>query len=105
MSSIRPIMLALLLTASPAWGQTEIERGRLLAEANCSRCHAIGPADASPHPDAPPFRTLSERYPINSLAETLTKGIPIKHPDMPDFLATASQIDEITAYILSLQPQ
>jgi cytochrome c553 len=105
MSSIRPIMLALLLAASPAWGQTEIERGRLLAEANCSRCHAIGPADASPHPDAPPFRTLSERYPIDSLAETLAKGIPIKHPDMPDFLATASQIDEITAYILSLQPR
>ena len=105
MSSFRPILLALLLAASPAWGQTEIERGRLLAEANCGRCHAIGLADASPHPDAPPFRALSERYPIDSLAERLTRGIPIKHPDMPDFLATASQIDEITAYILSLQPQ
>ena len=105
MSSFRPMLLALLLTASPASGQSEIARGRLLVEANCSGCHAIGLADASPHPDAPPFRTLSERYPIDSLAETLTKGIPIKHPDMPDFLATASQIDEITAYILSLQPQ
>jgi mono/diheme cytochrome c family protein len=105
MSSFRPILVALLLAASPAWGQSEIERGRLLVEANCRGCHAIGLADASPHPDAPPFRTLSERYPIDSLAETLTKGIPTKHPDMPDFLATASQIDEITAYILSLQPQ
>ena len=105
MSSFRSILLALLLTASPAWGQSEIERGRLLVEANCGGCHAIGLADASPHPDAPSFRTLSERYPIDSLAETLTKGIPITHPDMPDFLATASQIDEITAYILSLQPQ
>lgn len=104
MSSVRPMLLVLLLTASPAWGQSEIEQGRLLAEANCSSCHAIGLADTSPHPDAPPFRTLSERYPLDSLAETLTKGIPINHPDMPDFLATASQIDEITAYILSMQP-
>ena len=105
MSSFRPVLFVVSLAASPVWGQSEVEQGRLLVDANCSGCHAIGLSDASPHQDAPPFRTLSERYPNDSLAETLSKGIPIEHPDMPDFLATASQIDEITAYILSLQPQ
>lgn len=105
MSSLKPLVLVLSLGASPACGQSEVEQGQLLVESNCSRCHAIGPSDTSPHPDALPFRRLSERYPMDSLAETLERGIPIEHPDMPDFLVTASQIDEITAYILSLQPR
>ena len=103
MSSLKLILLVLSLFASPAWGQSEAEQGRLLAQANCSRCHAIGSGDQSAHPDAPPFRTLSKRYPIDSLAERLGKGFPTGHSDMPDFLATASQIDEIIAYIISLQ--
>jgi mono/diheme cytochrome c family protein len=104
MSLLKSAFLILTLAPSSAWGGSEVERGRLLVEANCSSCHAIGLNDASRHPDAPPFRTLSERYPINSLAETLAKGVPIEHPDMPDFLVTASQIDEILAYIISVQP-
>jgi len=104
MSSVKPVLLILTLAPSSAWGGSEVERGRLLVEANCSSCHAIGLNDASRHPDAPPFRTLSERYPMGSLAETLAKGVPIEHPDMPNFLVTASQIDEIVAYIVSIQP-
>ena len=103
MSSFRLVLLALSLVASPALGQSEEEEGRALVEANCSGCHGVGLTDESPHPDAPPFRTLSERYPIDTLDETLSHGFTITHPDMPDFLATASQIDEITAYIVSLQ--
>lgn len=41
---------------------------------------------------------------MGSLAETLAKGVPIEHPDMPNFLVTTSQIDEIVAYIVSVQP-
>ena len=42
---------------------------------------------------------------MDSLAEMLAKGLPIGPPDMPDFLMTASQIDEIIEYIMSVQPR
>jgi cytochrome c len=38
-----------------------VDRGELLLRKNCSRCHAIGTTGESPHPEAPPFRTLSSR--------------------------------------------
>lgn len=104
MSSLKSVLLVLLSVPSSAWCASEVERGRFLAEANCSGCHAIGRIDASRHPDALPFRRFSERYPKGSLAETLAKGVPLEHPDMPNFLATSSEIDEIVAYIISVQP-
>lgn len=78
--------------------------GRALIEANCAQCHATGSADASPHPDAPPLRTLSQRYPIESLEEALAEGLATGHPDMPEFVAAPEQIGAIIAYINSLNP-
>ena len=46
-------------------------KGEALVRQNCSRCHAIGKEGDSPHPQAPPFRTLSNKYPIENLAESL----------------------------------
>jgi mono/diheme cytochrome c family protein len=97
------LFAALSLAASPAWSDSEVERGETLVRTNCSPCHAIGPTDTSPHPDAPAFRTLSQRYPIGDLAEALAEGISTGHPDMPEFIASPDQIDAIIAYIGSLQ--
>lgn len=93
-----------LLCARPAWAadDTQAARGKRLVEANCSRCHAVGLNGESTHPDAPPFRTLSSRYPIEDLEEALGEGISTGHPDMPEFVATPSQIDAIVSYIKSL---
>jgi cytochrome c len=52
-----------------------VQRGRAFAQANCARCHAIGPSGESPLPKAPPFRTLHERYPVEDLMESLAEGI------------------------------
>jgi cytochrome c len=76
--------------------------GRALVEQNCAGCHATGPAGTSPHPDAPPFRTLSQLYPLEQLEEALAEGIVTGHPDMPEFIATPEQIEAILAYIGSL---
>lgn len=77
--------------------------GRQLVEANCARCHAVGLKDESTHPEAPAFRTLSERYPIDALEEAFAEGIVVGHPDMPEFIAEPDQIDAIIAYIETLQ--
>ena len=99
-----PIVSAICVaTAVAAHAESAQLQGKALVETNCARCHAIGATDTSSHPDAPAFRTLSQRYPIDALAEALAEGISTGHPDMPEFVASPQQIDAILAYIGSLQ--
>ncbi len=77
--------------------------GKELVDLNCGRCHAVGEAGESTHPEAPPFRTLSARYPIEALEEAFAEGIVTGHPDMPQFEATPDQVADIVAYIESIQ--
>jgi len=103
-------LAAVLMTlglAAPAAAQDDAEsiaHGKALVEANCARCHAVGSGDSSSHPEAPPFRTLSERYPLDALEEAFVEGITTGHPDMPEFIASPEQVADILAYIDSLQP-
>ncbi|MGT2467637.1 c-type cytochrome (plasmid) [Mesorhizobium atlanticum] len=69
---------ALGLSAALARGDP-LSHGKALVEANCARCHAVGRTDKSRHPDAPAFRTLSQRYPITNLEESARRG----HFDRP----------------------
>ncbi len=80
-----------------------LAHGKALVEINCSRCHGVGAADTSPHPEAPEFRTLGERYPLDALEEAFAEGIVTGHPDMPEFQATPEQIGDIIAYLASIQ--
>jgi mono/diheme cytochrome c family protein len=82
----------------------EVEKGRAFATENCARCHAVGMADASPHPKAPPFRVVVERYPSENLAEALAEGIVSGHPDMPVFVLKPDEIEAFLAYLDSLGP-
>ena len=86
-----------------AGGHPLEKRGASLLTTNCSRCHAIGRDGASPHPAAPPFRTLSRKYPIEGLAETLAEGLSVGHPDMPEFVFEPDEIAAILAYLKSIQ--
>lgn len=95
--------VAELMTLGPALAYSDdLARGKALAELNCARCHAIDRTSKSEHAGAPPFRTLSQRYPIDALEEALAEGISTGHPDMPEFVATPDQIDAILDYISSL---
>lgn len=85
--------------ATGAFAQDSVERGRALMTQYCTPCHAIGPEGASPNPQAPPFRTLSERYPIDALEETFVDAINTGHPGMPMFKASPEQIGAILDYI------
>jgi mono/diheme cytochrome c family protein len=86
-------------------GATAVEQGREIAETNCASCHAIGATGESPHATAPPFRTLSQNYPIESLSEAFAEGILVEHPDMPEFRLEPEQINALLAYIESVQEQ
>ena len=95
--------LAVLLTEAFSQDLAELATGQQLVQVNCARCHAIGRSDLSPHPEAPPFRTLTRRYPIASLVEALVEGLWVNHPDMPEFIFSPEQANAIISYIENIQ--
>jgi mono/diheme cytochrome c family protein len=91
------------LVAARAWAQASpVQRGKAIVAAKCASCHAIGRAGSSRHPNAPAFRTLSAKYPIEHLAEAFAEGIVAGHPDMPQFVFPPSEIEALIAYLKSL---
>jgi cytochrome c len=91
------------ITAASAQGTANIKRGETLVTRDCARCHAIMRTGESTHPEAPAFRTLGKRYPIESLEEALGEGIISGHPDMPEFVFESADVGAIIAYLKSIQ--
>jgi len=81
----------------------EIEAGRDIAQEHCARCHGVGRVDDSPLPQAPPFRRLHERYPVEQLAEAFAEGIVVGHTEMPVFEFEPAQVEALLAYFKSLE--
>ena len=99
-----PLLAALAILVLLSAGQSgasaaDLEAGKALAEDMCARCHAIGPADTSPHKDAPPFRSLGKDWPIDSLAEALAEGIVVGHPDMPEITLDPPDIENLLGFM------
>lgn len=86
--------------ASPA---SPVARGEAMARRLCAGCHAIGASDRSRHAGAPPFRALSESYPVSDLAEALVEGLMTGHPDMPEYQFSPEAADDFIAYLESIQ--
>jgi cytochrome c len=85
-------------TLSPA-----AQRGLVFVRTHCAKCHSIDHISRSPLPMAPPFRTLHERYPVESLQESLAEGIVTGHPSMPEFQLDPGQVGDVIAYLKSLE--
>lgn len=97
-STLAPLSAGSKEALSPA-----AQRGLVFLRANCSHCHSIDKVSKSPLPMAPPFRTLHERYPIESLQESLAEGIITGHPSMPEFQLDPGQVNDVIAYLKSLE--
>jgi mono/diheme cytochrome c family protein len=98
-------LLALASSGAAVAAKGGVARGRAIAQANCSRCHAIGVEGGSPNPAAPPFRALTRKYPLQNLEEALAEGIVVGHEgtQMPRFRFSPTQIDALLAYLGSIQ--
>ncbi|HMJ42773.1 MAG TPA: cytochrome c [Pseudolabrys sp.] len=92
------MLLTPALAASPAE-----QRGKTFALTNCARCHSIDRITQSPLKIAPPFRSLHNRYPVETLAEALAEGINTGHPTMPEFQLEPDQIHDLLSYMKSLE--
>ena len=104
---LRPVLHQTLLTLvliAPALAASPSEqRGKTFALHNCARCHSVDRVSQSPLKIAPPFRTLHERYPIETLAESLAEGIQTGHPTMPEFQLDPDQIHDLLSYLKTLE--
>jgi mono/diheme cytochrome c family protein len=99
------LLLGLGTQAAVAAEKDLTAKGEALVKENCARCHAIGKEGDSPHAEAPPFRTLSSKYPVEDLAESLAEGIVSGHPDMPIFAFSPHDVEAIIQYLQSIQDE
>ncbi len=101
-SSLLCIALAgAFLFVNSAWA-LDTKAGRVLAEQNCARCHAIGRKGASPNAQATPFRLIHRKYPIDNLEESFAEGTSGNHLGMPDFEFSPREVGDLLAYIKTL---
>jgi cytochrome c len=96
------VLLPLSARAESTLSPSE-QRGFVFVDTHCARCHAVDKVSPSPLKIAPPFRTLHERYPVESLEESLAEGIVTGHPTMPEFRLDPGQVDDVIAYLKSLE--
>ncbi|MDO8877454.1 MAG: c-type cytochrome [Pseudolabrys sp.] len=89
--------------AQPSHAQADAKQGVTLLMRDCSRCHAVGMTGNSPRADAPAFRNLGARYPIESLEEALGEGLMSGHPDMPEIRYDADEVGAIIDYLNAIQ--
>ena len=97
------IVFTVLIIAAPCHSKSNVQAGKAFALANCSHCHSIDKVTQSPLAIAPPFRTLHERYPVESLEEALAEGIMTGHPSMPEFKLDPGQIGDFISFLKSLE--
>ncbi len=100
------LVAATLGSVAPALAGMEArpsELGRDLARDQCGGCHAIAPGDLSPNAEAPPFAEVAKLYPPETLEEALAEGIMVGHEDMPAFVFSADQVEQLVAYLKSLE--
>jgi mono/diheme cytochrome c family protein len=93
------------IPAGPAPDQTRleaVERGRAFATTACAGCHAIGRDDASPLAAAPPLRDIVARRDPETLADGFAEGLVTSHPAMPAYIFRASEIDDLMAWLETL---
>jgi cytochrome c len=89
--------------ALPPVDEAAVDAGRQIAQDNCSSCHAMGRNGDSANPASPPLRTLSQRYPIETLSESFAEGVFVGHPLMPEFRLEPEAVDNLLAYLASIQ--
>lgn len=93
------VLSAGLLTLLGAPAQAgDAAHGGVIAKRWCADCHVVSSDQTRAKADAPPFADVARRLDDKTIAAFLTNP----HPRMPDMSLTRKEIDDITAYIRSL---
>lgn len=95
--------LIFLSLGGAADAQDPVQQGRKIVQEFCGPCHATGKTGASPHADAPPFRTFARSFDLDDFPRLLQRGISSNHPDMPEFKFTEDDARAVRAYLRTIQ--
>lgn len=96
------IVAALLFTPSAPVFAGDAAAGKALAEQWCQSCHAIGVGEATASDGTPSFSEVAGDPATTE--DGLRAWLFDPHPPMPDLNLSRREIDDLTAYILSLAP-
>jgi cytochrome c5 len=90
--------------AAAALAQTPgaIKAGHELAQKFHSRCHAIELNGVSPHPSAPPFRSIAAKGHAGILEEALGEGIVVGPPGHASVAVRPRDAGALISYLKSL---
>jgi len=94
----RASIAILIAAATPAHAEdVYVASGHRLAQIWCGACHQVGTEDPpKPTPSLPELARLWS-------APMLEKYMRSSHQNMPNFMLTATQIKDISAYLSSLK--
>jgi cytochrome c len=96
--------LLLAVSATPALAQNagDTFAGRRLAETWCSTCHVVTATQTqATSTGAPPFQAIAAQKAFTPMA--LNAFLQTPHHRMPDLHLTRDEIDDVSAYIISLR--
>lgn len=79
------------------------QAGHAIAERSCAHCHLVGGGDHQSTVDGVPTFAALARDPAMTVSR-LDGFMQAPHPPMPDLALTRREINDVTAYILSLRP-
>lgn len=99
------VFLVLVLSALTGGGAAlaaDAKRGKTIATRWCSACHVVASDQKSASADAPSFADIAKR---RTDPKALANFLVDPHPKMPDMHLSRGEIDDIVAYIRSLDPR
>lgn len=103
----RGYYLAFLLAAgfaslSSSASAADAKRGKTIATRWCAACHVVTSDQKSASADVPSFADIAKR---RTDTKALANFLVDPHPKMPDMHLSRGEIDDIVAYIRSLDPR
>ena len=85
--------------AMPAKAGGDVVRGASIAKRWCVNCHVVSADQKSAKVDVPTFADIARRRPDD---HALSNFLLDPHPPMPNLSLTRQEIDDVVAYIRSL---
>src|SRR5262245_56195112 len=95
--------LSCFVARAAAQSSPAAQRGLTFARLHCGQCHSLDAVSESPLKIAPPFRNLHLKRPVEDLRRPLSEGIIANHPTMPRFRLDADQLNDVIAFMKSLE--
>jgi mono/diheme cytochrome c family protein len=87
------------ILAQPAHGDPA--SGRQIAIKRCSSCHRVLPMTLSDKADPPSFQSIADLPSTTGIS--LNVFLRSNHRNMPDFVISSAESNDLIAYILSLK--